>query len=214
MDINYFGHSSFKLSGSRVSVVTDPYDDNVGLRYPKVSGTIVAVSHNHGDHNQVSRVSDYKKIISGPGEYEVEGISIIGFPSYHDNQKGELRGPNTMYVFEIDGVRLAHLGDLGHSLTDKEIEKLGNLHVLMIPVGGHYTIGPQVAAEITRMIEPQIIVPMHYQMEGLNQSVFKDLVGSEPFVNELGIKTEETKKLVVKEADTFSEDQKIVLFSL
>ena len=128
MEISFLGHSSFKLKGKTGSVVTDPFDPQmVGLKYSGVEGDIVTVSHEHDDHNRVSLVKGAKKVISGPGEYEILGISILGFPSFHDDRKGSVRGKNTIYVFEIDGLRLAHLGDLGHALSEELVEDLGDM---------------------------------------------------------------------------------------
>ena len=136
MDITFLGHSSFRLKGRTASLVCDPYDVKmVGLKYSAVEADIVTISHDHADHNQASQVSGVKKIISGPGEYEVMGISILGFPSFHDNKAGESRGKNTIYVFEVDGLRICHLGDLGHKLSQELVEDLGHIDILFIPVG-------------------------------------------------------------------------------
>ena len=214
MDIVYLGHSSFRISGKNASVVTDPYvEKKVGFKYPKVSATIVTLSHDHDDHNNVSAVSDVKKVISGPGEYEIEGVMIMGYPSFHDEKEGQERGPNVIYTFDIDGVKIAHLGDLGHKLSEKQIEKLGNIDVLMVPIGGVYTIGAAKAAEVTRAIEPQYIIPMHYKVKGLKLSAVEKLTDTKPFVNDLGIKTEETPKLTIKEKDLLEGDQKIILLN-
>lgn len=210
MDITYLGHSSFKLKGKSATVITDPYDSSVGLKFPKSSAEIVTISHDHGDHNNASIVSDVKHVISGPGEYEIQDVSIVGFRSYHDDQKGAERGKNTIYVIEMDGVRLVHLGDLGHALSEKQVEDLGEVNVLFIPVGGVYTIGTDDAVKIAQNIEAQIIIPMHYQTTGLNAETFKDLVGYEEFTKKLEFPVEETDKLTVKE-DSFGEDQRIVV---
>src|SRR3990170_913648 len=109
MEITYLGHSSFRLKASKGIVLTDPFDpDMVGLKFPKVSADLVTVSHQHEDHNRVNLVAEVKKEISGPGEYEVQGISFIGIPTYHDNEKGEKRGKNTIFVIEMDNLRILH----------------------------------------------------------------------------------------------------------
>lgn len=215
MDIIYLGHSSFHLKGKDASVATDPFDPtSVGFRFPKVSATIVTVSHDHADHNKAENVSDVKKVFAGPGEYEVEGVSIIGLPSYHDAKKGEERGANTIYVFEMDGLRLAHLGDLGHKLSEETITQIGDLDVLMIPVGGHYTIDAKTAAEVARSIEPRIIIPMHYQVAGLNPETFQALTDEKTFINELGYQSKVEKKLSLKEGDSADESQEIVVLEI
>ena len=135
MDIFYLGHSSFKLKGKHGSIITDPFDSKkVGLKYSSNEADIVSISHEHEDHNAVSAIKGEPKVISGPGEYEIKGISILGFSSFHDSKNGEERGKNTIYVFEIDTVRICHLGDLGQKLSDSLIESLGDIDVLMIPV--------------------------------------------------------------------------------
>lgn len=215
MDITFLGHSSFLLKGKDCSVVTDPFDpDSVGFRFPKTSSKIVTISHEHDDHNNAEAVSDVKKVIAGPGEYEIEGISMIGIPSYHDEKKGEERGNNTILLFEMEGLRLAHLGDLGHNLSEDVVSTLGNIDVLMIPVGGQYTIDAKVAAEVVRAIDPRIVIPMHYKVPGLNLKTFSETSDEKPFINELGYQVRTEKKLNVK-AGTLSEDyQEIVVLEI
>ena len=192
-------------------MVTDPSDPKVtGLKFPKVSADIVTVSHTqHSDHKSVELISGVKRVVSGPGEYEISDISIIGISSFHDDKKGALRGKNTMYVFEVDGVRIAHLGDLGHKLKNKELETLGDIDVLMIPVGGVYTIDAKTAAEIVRDIEPRIIIPMHYFLEGMERHVFEKLERVDVFLSEVGLPNEKMDKLTLK--GQILEDQRIVV---
>ncbi|KKS77697.1 MAG: Zn-dependent hydrolase of the beta-lactamase fold-like protein [Candidatus Woesebacteria bacterium GW2011_GWB1_43_14] len=210
MDVLYLGHSSFRLTNRKVSVVCDPFDPVVvGLKFPKVSATIVTISHDHKDHNNFAAVNDVKKVINGPGEYEIEGVSVIGISSFHDAKKGQERGQNTMYVIEMDGVRIAHLGDLGHVISESIVNQIGDIDVLMIPVGGEYTIGANEAAEVARLIEPNVIVPMHYQMPGLNSESFSKLQPVEPFISALGIKVESAPKLSIK-ADSYTNGDQII----
>ncbi len=215
MDIIYLGHSSFYIKGSSASVVTDPFEpSSVGIRFPKVAAEVVTISHNHDDHNKAELVDGVKKVIQGAGEYEVEGVSIIGISSYHDSKKGQERGKNTIYVFEIDKLRIAHLGDLGHKLDDKTLEEIGDVDVLMIPVGGVYTIGPQEAVFITRAIEPKLVIPMHFNSPGLNSKIFSDLKDENAFVNELGLPVKRQKKLSIKFGDLSDENGEIVILDL
>lgn len=211
MEISYIGHSSFRIKSKKTVIVTDPFDPAmVGLKNPKVEADIVTVSHDHHDHNFLGAVKNYRKVINGPGEYEVGGISIIGFPSYHDDKKGAERGKNTIYVFESEDIRLAHLGDLGHSLTDKNVEEMGDIDILMIPVGGFYTIGPSVAVDLVRKMQPEIVIPMHFGKSGLGES-FKKLNPADDFVRELGMSVEKVNKLVVTAVD-LEETEKVILF--
>ena len=200
MDITYLGHSSFKIKGKTGSVITDPYDSAIGLKFTKSEADIVTISHHHSDHDKVEGVEGYKKIVDGPGEYEILGISIIGIPSFHDDKKGEERGKNTIYVFELDGLRICHLGDVGHALSQGIIDDIGTVDVLMIPVGGHYTIGPEQAVSIVQAIEPSIVIPMHFKAPGMNES-FNDLSELDVFLKTLSSPVENLPKLsLLKEA--------------
>jgi len=211
MDITFLGHSSFRLKGKTATVVTDPFDPEVvGLKFPKVIADIVTVSHQHEDHNQADLVKGVKRLVSGPGEYEIMGVSIIGIPTFHDEKKGAKRGKNTIYVYEMDGLRLVHLGDLGHKLHEKILEKIGDIDILMVPVGGEYTIGPTEAVEVARAIEPKMVIPMHYQMPGLNPATFAKLSSTKPFLAEIGLLVEKTDKLSVKK-ENIGEESKVIL---
>ncbi len=211
MDITYLGHSSFKLKGKNATVITDPFDPTmVGLKYPMQEADIVTVSHQHPDHNKVEHIKNVQRVIDAPGEYEIAGVSIIGVPSFHDDKKGEERGKNTIFVYEIDDLRLAHLGDLGHKLSADSLEEIGNIDILMIPVGGKFTINSEIAVEVVRSIEPSIIIPMHYMVEGLNPQTFEGLEKVEEFVNAAGVPSETVDKLTIKKSD-IGEEQKIVI---
>jgi L-ascorbate metabolism protein UlaG (beta-lactamase superfamily) len=216
MDITYLGHSSFRLKGKNASLVTDPYDSQmVGLKYPSVEADIVTVSHDHKDHNQTQLVKGVKKVVAGPGEYEIQGISIIGIPSYHDSEKGQQRGKNVIYVYEVDGIRLAHLGDLGHTLNEGMIEQIGDIDVLFVPVGGsEYNLSSKKAVEVMQAIEPYFVIPMHYKMAESKNSTL-NLSSVEDFLAEAGITVEKLPKFSLKKEDIIKEQNtKIVLLSL
>jgi len=211
MDIFYLGHSSFKLKGKNASVVTDPFDPNiVGFKFPKVEADVVTISHNHEDHNMEDLVQGTPKIIKGPGEYEIKEISILGFQSFHDDKKGEERGDNTIYVFEIDGIRVCHLGDLGHKLSENLVESIGDIDVLLIPVGGTFTIGHSEACELVRDIGAPYIIPMHYYVEGMKDN-FKKIEPVETFLKEVGLTVEKMSKFSVKKEEIDVEVQKVIL---
>lgn len=211
MDITFLGHASFRLKGKTASLVTDPFDPEVvGFSFPKVSADIVTISHDHEDHNKAELVKDVKKVVSGPGEYEINDVSIIGISSYHDNKKGAKRGKNTIYVIEMDGRRIVHLGDLGHKLSEKFIEKVGSVDVLIIPVGGEYTIDATQATELVRAIEPRITIPMHFKVPKLNPETFSKISSVEPFLTQIGLPVEKTSKLNVT-IGAIEEEQKVVL---
>ena len=213
MDITYLGHSSFKIRGKLATVVTDPFDSKtVGFKYPSVEADIVTISHDHADHNRADLVKGVKKIVTGPGEYEILGVSIIGISQFHDEEKGQKRGRNTLYVFEVDGVRAAHLGDLGHELSDEVVNQIGDIDVLMIPTGGFFTIGAKEAVEIVTKIEPYYVIPMHYKVEGINLDTFSELSPVEEFLTSSGLSVEKLSKFSIKK-DEVIEDQgtKVIL---
>lgn len=215
MDINYLGHASFRIRTRSVSFITDPFDPKVvGLKLPKTEANIVTISHGHPDHNYLEAVKDYARVIDGPGEYEVMGVSIIGIQVYHDDKKGEERGKNTIYVYEAEGLRLCHLGDLGHKLSEKNLEDIGDIDILMIPVGGVYTIGPKEAVEVVQSIEPSIIIPMHFQKAGLNQEMFGELKGAPDFLSEMGVTAETLDKLSIKKSEIDEEGEKVIVLDV
>ncbi|MBI4990900.1 MBL fold metallo-hydrolase [Candidatus Gottesmanbacteria bacterium] len=194
MEITYIGHSSFKLRGKSGTLVSDPFNPaSLGSKFPKVEADVVTISHGHDDHNYSGGVSGSPLIIAGPGEYEVKGIKIIGVPSFHDNENGKERGENTIYRIEIDGISVVHLGDLGHKLDDKSLEILDGVDILLIPVGGVYTISAPIAAEVISQLEPKIVLPMHYNTKLHNQKIFSNLSGVDVFLKEMG--KEDTKPI-------------------
>lgn len=198
MEIIRLGHSSFRIKGKQASIVTDPFSsDSVGIKFPKVEARIVTISHNHGDHNYKEGVSGNPVFIEGPGEYEIADVFIRGISTFHDSKNGEERGKNTVYNFYLDNIHLAHLGDLGHTLSDSQMEQLGDVDILFIPVGGLYTIDAEKASEVVAKIEPQIVIPMHYHEERLNQSSFGSLGKLDEFFKEMGKEKTIIPKLVV-----------------
>ena len=187
MDITHLGHSSFKIRGKKATVVTDPFNaDMTGIKFPKVEADIVCVSHGHDDHNFIEGVSGEKVVIEGPGEYEVKGVKITGIASYHDSSLGKERGKNTIYRIEIDDISVVHLGDLGHKLNDGEVEQLDGIDVLMIPVGGIYTIDSAQASAFVAQLEPSIIIPMHYKTPELNEKIFGKMEELSVFLKAMG----------------------------
>ena len=212
MEITYLGHSSFRIKTKKATLVTDPFDPAmVGLKFAKVSADIITLSHDHKDHNMSDLVTGAKMVIEGPGEYEVSEVSVVGISTFHDAEGGKIRGKNTVYVYEMEGLRLAHLGDLGHKLDDDVIEDLGTLDVLMIPVGGVYTIGPSEASEMVRAIEPSVVIPMHYKVAGINPDTFEKLSGVGEFLKEVALSVEELEKIVIKKGDMLEGESKVVV---
>ncbi|MEK7470385.1 MAG: MBL fold metallo-hydrolase [Patescibacteria group bacterium] len=194
MDITYIGHSSFKIRTKSATVITDPFDPaSTGIKFPPQEADIVTISHDHADHNYLEKISGYKKVVAGPGEYEIMGISIIGISTFHDDKEGSERGKNTIYVYEAEGLRIVHLGDLGHALSESQIEALGEVDILMIPVGGVYTIGPKEASDLVSAVEPYFVIPMHFGGDKLQPL--------EAFLKEVGQEGEKMSKFSIKKMD-------------
>lgn len=168
MEISWLGHSCFRIKGSQTTVITDPYSPGLGYSLGKPSARIVTVSHQHPGHAYVQGVAGEPRLIMGPGEYEISGVLVIGLATFHDGNRGSERGKNTVYLIEVDEVSVCHLGDLGHMLTNEQVEELGSVDILMVPVGGVSTINAPVAAEVMRRLEPKVVIPMHYKTEALS----------------------------------------------
>lgn len=188
MDISPLGHASFRLRGKQASLVTDPYDSaTIGLKFPKnIDADIVTISHDHPDHSNTGAVIGTPFVVRGPGEYEIKGVSVIGVSTFHDAEEGKSRGKNTVYRIEMDGVRFAHLGDLGHQLNSQQLDVLDGIDVLFVPVGGFYTVDAKVAVAIVADIEPKIVIPMHYQRAGLTPALSDKLSPVSAFLKEIG----------------------------
>ena len=163
MDITWYGHSCFRLSDRGTTIVTDPPSDDMGYDRPRIRADVVTISHEHPGHNNRIGFRGGPKIFDGPGEYEVKGVFITGINTYHDARSGATRGRNTVFVFEVDGVTICHLGDLGHVPSQSQVETLSSVDVLLIPVGGLHTIDASKATEVISLVEPRLVIPMHYK---------------------------------------------------
>lgn len=162
MDVTWLGHSCFRLRGRDAALVTDPCPKSTGYNISRPSADIVTVSHEHEDHNFVRGVAGTPRVIRGPGEYEIAGVLVTGIRTYHDNQEGKRQGKNTVYVIEMDDIRICHLGDLGHIPTADQVEEMSGVDVLLAPVGGGGTLDAAAAAETVSLLAPRLVIPMHY----------------------------------------------------
>ncbi|MEW6026485.1 MAG: MBL fold metallo-hydrolase [Planctomycetota bacterium] len=180
MRIKWFGHSAFAITSlpgrqtgsSGKTILTDPYEPGgyngaVGYKPIVFKPDIVTLSHNHPDHNYTKPFSK-ATIIAEKGDYNVAEIKITGIPAWHDPNQGAQRGNNLIFVLEIDGLRIAHCGDLGHTLPDKDVAALGKIDILLIPVGGYFTIDATQATTVLEKVKPKIVIPMHYKTEVLD----------------------------------------------
>lgn len=220
MQIIWHGQSCFQIASSQgknsqVNIIIDPFDETIGLRVPKLEADVLLITHSHHDHNNVKAVfpstgsEQGPVLVSGPGEYEVKEIFIQGIPSFHDSSLGKERGQNTIYTIEAEGIRLCHLGDFGQKeLTSEQIEKIGEVNILMVPIGGIYTISAKEATRIMSQIEPSIIIPMHYQIPKLKLKLDE----LDKFLKIMGIKKiESLAKLSIKKKDISPEEAKIII---
>jgi L-ascorbate metabolism protein UlaG (beta-lactamase superfamily) len=182
VDITWLGLSCFRIRGNQAVIITDPFPPGMGYNLGKQTADIVTVSHQHPSHSYDQGINSEHHLVKGPGEYEISGVLILGISTYHDSVKGQSRGKNTIYLMEIDGVNVLHLGDLGHALSDDQAEEIGNVDVLLLPVGGVNTINAAMAAEVIRKLEPKVVIPMHYKTEKSS----RDLEPVENFLKEMG----------------------------
>ena len=207
MDITWFGHSCFRMKGKEAVVVTDPCDSGLGYSLNKLTANIVTISHQHSGHNSLSAVGNKPRVISTPGEYEVAGVFVIGIGTFHDAEQGISKGKNTIYLIEIDEMRVCHLGDLGHVLSPQQAEELGNVEVLLLPVGGLSTIDAKAALETVRTLNPNIVIPMHYHTD-----LTPHLDPIDRFLNEMGMKEiNRQNRLTVSRSSLPSEPQVVLM---
>jgi len=168
MKITYLAHAAFLVTADNgIRIITDPYTTSPGFSLKEITETadVVTVSHEHGDHNNAAAVRG-NPIVLRAGD-EVKGIKFRAAPTYHDNQGGAQRGKNAVFCFEVDGVNVCHAGDLGHELSAEQVKAIGKVDVLMIPVGGFFTIDAKTAAKVCDQLKPKVIIPMHYKTDKL-----------------------------------------------
>lgn len=172
MKIKWLGHSSFLLESERgIKIITDPFDETLGYKMPRIKVNIVTVSHEHFDHNFVRGIKGKPVVFKGPVNRESHKMEFRGISSYHDSVYGGQRGPNTIFLIKAEGLKLCHLGDLGHILSSDKLTEIGSVDILFIPVGGFYTIDSNQATQIIKDIKPKIAIPMHYKTKAIKFSI-------------------------------------------
>ncbi len=208
MEIIWLGHSSFRIRAKEATIVTDPFDKTLGYPFKKPTASIVTVSHQHPQHSCVQGVTGTPRVITRPGEYEVANVFINGVGTFHDAEQGERLGRNTVYVIHVEDVGICHLGDLGHVPTAAQIEQMSDVDILMVPVGGGPTIGAAAAVETISLLQPKLVIPMHYKTD----AVKLDLATLEPFLKEMGVREVVSHpKLVVGKSSLPAETSVLVL---
>ncbi len=199
MVITWYGQACFKIQSGDLVIAIDPFDKEIGFTPPRFRADVVMVTHTHHDHSNAESIAGEPFAIAGPGEYEVKGVNIMGIETYHDTSRGRERGLNTIYMIEVEGIRILHMGDFGEEkMREETLEAVGDVDILMIPVGGVYTIEGDTAARISRQVESALVIPMHYKIPGLKVP----LQGPEQFLKEMGVKDAESQeKLTIKKKD-------------
>lgn len=206
MEITWLGHGCFRLKGKESVVVMDPCPRSTGYNIGRQQATIVTVSHHHPEHSYLEAVTA-QRILDAPGEYEIGGVMITGVRTWHDDRRGAQRGPNIVFVVELDEVRVCHLGDLGHVPTQEQTEALSDIDVLLVPVGGHSTIDAALASEVVSLLEPRLVVPMHYATEGSTAKLDR----LDTFIKQMGVSPSPQPKLALTKTTLPSETQVVVL---
>lgn len=219
MEILWLGHSCFSLRGKNVTLITDPFSPQLEhsqgepRKLGKINAPIVTISHNHPGHNYAEGVGGNPRVVRGPGEYEISDVLITGVPAYHDDKRGAEHGRNTIYVIHLDDLVICHLGDLGHTLQEEQLEEVADADVLLVPIGGQHTLNAAQAAEVISQVEPRIVIPMHYVFESGEGDESSNVPGSlETFCKEMGIEAISPQpKLVVTHSSLPAEMQVVVL---
>ncbi len=211
MNISWYGQSCFRIQSKDIVLVTDPFDKKIGLRPPYGTADLVTISHDHFDHNNSDALKGDPFIVDCAGEYEIKKIILRGINSFHDNKEGAERGNNVIYRIEMEDIILCHLGDFGqNAFTNGQLEKIGGVDILLIPIGGISTIDWKIAVEIINQIEPNIIIPMHYKVKGLISDLLK-MDSAESFCKEFGVSEKDTiEKFSIKKKDIVKDSSKVV----
>ncbi len=209
MDINWLGHSCFLIKGKGKAIITDPCHPDTGYRLGGPKADIVTVSHFHPGHSYIEGVANGPKPIVSPGEYEIGGTFITGVAVFHDNEKGAVRGKNTIHVIEMDDITLCHLGDLGHPLGPQLVEELGDIDILFVPVGEVSTISVETAVEVVRQLAPTIVIPMHYKTEAFAG----ELSPVDKFLDKMRIREPEAKPSLSVTSSTLPGSTQVVVLT-
>ena len=211
LQIRWHGHACFEITND-ITLVTDPHDGkSIGIPAPNVFGDIILVSHDHYDHNSVKSVEkENSKVVMDERKRTISDIEIRGIESFHDESQGAKRGNNIIYKFTMNGITFCHLGDIGHDLNDEDIEKIGDVDILFVPVGGTFTVDAEGAWKLVNKIKPKITIPMHYKIGGLSLAI----MGLDPFLEKNTYKVLKVGNEIDIEKEDIPQEPEIWTFTL
>ncbi len=216
MDITWYGLSCFRIREGGVTIICDPYDKSVGLTLPRLRADVITVSHERPGHNSVERVAGEPKVLRGPGEYEVNNVFFTGLTTYHKRSGSSLPERNVIFFMEFGDFTVGHLGDLGEVPSQSEIEELnlGEVDVMMVPIGGGDILDPTRAVEVIGMFEPKIVIPMHFRQPELTAGWATELEPVDKFLRELGVSAPEPESMLKVSKSSLPEETQVALFTM
>jgi L-ascorbate metabolism protein UlaG (beta-lactamase superfamily) len=206
MEIVWLGHSCFRIRGREATIVTDPCPPASGYAIGKPTADIVTISHHHDNHSFIKAVAGNPTELDGPGEYEVSEAFVTGISTYHDDKKGEEHGPNIAFIMEMEGIKLCHLGDLGHSPTAGQAEEMTGVDILFVPIGGNTTLDGVRAAEVVSLLEARLVIPMHYKTDAFKGQ----LEPPDRFFKEMGVTAHEPQPKLSVTRNSLPSDTQVV----
>ncbi|HET8571651.1 MAG TPA: MBL fold metallo-hydrolase [Candidatus Limnocylindria bacterium] len=206
MEITWYGRACFRLKGRDATVITDPCPPSTGFVAGKHDVDVLTISHDHPDHSYTRSITA-GLTLTRPGEYEFHDLLINGIRTFHDAEGGAVRGPNVVFGFEVDGVHIAHLGDLGHLLSEEQLAELGPVDVLLVPAGGVFVLGPTEAAEVVSQVSPKIVIPMHFAVDGAST----DLQPPDKFLQEMAVSEPIRQPKAVVTPSSLPDETQVVL---
>jgi L-ascorbate metabolism protein UlaG (beta-lactamase superfamily) len=207
MEIVWLGHSCFRIRGREATIVTDPTPAASGYNTGKPTADVVTVSHHHDNHSYLKAVAGSPTVLDGPGEYEVSDAFITGIATYHDSKKGEDHGPNIVFIMEMEGIKVCHLGDLGHTPTAEQAEEMTGVDILFVPVGGNTTLDGVRAAEVVSLLEARLVIPMHYKTPAFKG----ELEPPDRFLKEMGVTAHEPQPKIAVTKNSLPSDTQVVM---
>ena len=210
MEVKFYGHACFSIKEGKITIVTDPYSDKIGLKLPKLKADVVTIGHDNEAHNNVKAVEGDPMVLNWPGEYEKEGIHFKGIHSFHNTREDKEQLENIIFTINFNDIRFCHLGAQGTKLTPEQLEQVGDVDVLFVPVGKVGTMDAKKAKEVIEQIEPRIVIPMAYHTEGSKKGLdpignFLSIMGSE------GLEPIDT--FIVKKSELPEDNSKIVVLN-